>query len=82
MYTLRRILEKGRISNLELGDSYEVAYSNSEAFNIQAEVMGKDFKKDNFLCCITSKNYPIWISNDETDNYIMTESGKTFERIS
>jgi len=94
MYTLRRILEDDAVINFGLGSSYTVIRKGSERFEeISKDYWGKIYKdvKDSKLNLRVAErdNEAFIVAEDGTNhfilpwqrNYVMTDSGKTFERL-
>ena len=79
MYTLRIIEQDGQVSNQNLGDNYSVTYKTC-----------KEYEKIAASATTNERTYAIVVGNDGKvvfplfDNrkyFVMTESGKTFERL-
>ncbi len=80
MFTLRIIEQKGQTSNQSLGNFYTVTYKAS----------CKDYEKAASKTITNEKTYAIVVGDfgkvvfplfDNREYFIMTESGKTFERL-
>lgn len=86
MYTLRTILKTGEQHNKALGDSYSIVWridSLKEFTKISKIFFGDDDDHGDVFAFITSDGgseiIPI---RKNRDNYIMTEKGQTFSRLS
>lgn len=81
MYTLRIISEndKLRTANQSLGNDYSVTYKNSPLFE---ETSKPAICNENTYAVVVGNEgkivYPLFKGNDY---FIMTESGKTFEKL-
>jgi len=80
MYTLRIIEQNGQVSNQNLGDNYSVTY----------KATCKEYEKIASVAITNEKTYAIVVGNDGKDvfplfdnkkYFVMTESGKTFEKL-
>jgi hypothetical protein len=80
MYTLRIIEKDGQVSNQSLGENYSVTY----------KATCKDYEKVASGAVTNERTYAIVVGNDGKvvfpifDNikyFIMTENGKTFEKL-
>lgn len=92
-----RIIEKTRksadkpfatiIENFELGDAYSVIPNNSDEYSTigSEELPDFDLSKGTALICGSNEKAIYVIEKDDDNNefqyYIMSDSGKTFERL-
>lgn len=69
-------------SNLYLGDHYKKYSLENDLYGELLNKLVDERYRDNVICILTydnsTKQVPIFREND---NYIMTESGKTFEKL-
>lgn len=90
MYTLRQITKEGVQANLALGNHYAVVTKHSspeaferiykDAYDSQDMVLEKGINPDCYAMIQSDLQPFIFLRNGE-DNYIMTDSGKTFAKI-
>lgn len=80
MYTLRIITPDHIVTNQNLGDWYTVSRKGSPVFEKEISLMGgsgvseiEAFVHGESNCCV--------VVAPGSDYYVMTESGKTFERL-
>ena len=80
MYTLRIIEQNGQVSNQSLGENYSVTHKET----------CKDYEKVASVAITNERTYAIVVGNsgkvvfplfDDRQYFIMTESGKTFEKL-
>jgi len=80
MYTLRTIEQDGQMSNQSLGENYSVTY----------KATCKDYEKVANGAITNKRTYAIIVGNngkvvfplfDNRKYFVMTERGKTFERL-
>jgi hypothetical protein len=83
MYTLRQVTPNGVIHNEFIGTKYSVIHRSkaSNEFESLCEIEKRDLKSP-IIAFVLSEGgkvaYPIW---EGAEYFIVTESGKTFERI-
>lgn len=80
MYTLRTVYKDKTVSNINLGASYTVCYPASPAFNKKTASMDGDRISDIRLF-VFSESGTCFVIDGENQYFIMTETGKTFERL-
>jgi len=79
MYTLRIKTEKA-LRNIALGGSYSVSYPGSPIFEFEVKQMKKGSTSD-IKCFLHSEDGVCFIIAQTGEYYIMTDSGKTFEKL-
>lgn len=86
MFILRTITGDGHELNRVLGDSYNIDYKEKHPESFKGDTPFAEWDKlhpDELYGCITynrgSEIIPLW---KKQQNYIMTETGKTFANIS
>jgi hypothetical protein len=82
MYTLRTITEKNVTSNLYLGEHYKKYSSDHDEYDKMINDLVDKPYQDQVKCIIlydnSTQQVPVFNTNQ---NYIMSESGKTFEKL-
>jgi hypothetical protein len=81
MYTLRTVHKEGKSHNQFLGDNYATLYKDT----------CDEYEKTAAICTTNENTYAIIVASDGSkliplykgnqDYYIMTERGKTFEKL-
>jgi hypothetical protein len=81
MYTLRKISKKGKYEmNISLGKGYTLTTRESEKeFNEYLEINGRD--DENIFAFVTGDSTGVLALVTTQHNYIMTESGATFDNL-
>ena len=81
MYTLRKISKKGKYEmNISLGKGYTLTTRESEKeFNEYLEMNGRD--DENIFAFVTGDSTGVLALVTTQHNYIMTESGATFDNL-
>jgi hypothetical protein len=75
-----RIVEKESITNIAIGDNYEVGRKGSVIFD-EFVAVNDWVDSDNIKCVIETPHHDgIHIENNQ-EAYIMTNSGQTFEKL-
>jgi hypothetical protein len=80
MYTLRILTKNHETLNFNLGESYTVSHKGSFAFDEKTEGMGGSLK-ENIKSVIMGENGVNAIVTSDQTYFVMTDSGKTFERL-
>lgn len=81
MYTLREVTEKKVISNTNLGDSYKVFSHTHDLFKEWTNELISPENRDKVKYWVLHSGNKKECLFQENENYIVTESGKTFERL-
>lgn len=79
MYTLR-ILTKNAVQNIAIGGSYSVSYEGSPVYEMEFKKLDGSIK-DELKCILHSESGTAFFIVQSGEYYVMTDSGKTFERL-
>lgn len=80
MYTLRIMTSDKQVTNHSLGGSYTVSYPSSSIFKKEVSLMdGSEVGK--IKCFLHAENGVCFIIAEGSEYFVMTENGKTFERL-
>jgi len=80
MYTLRILTKNHETLNFSLGESYTVSFKGSSVFEEKTSGMVGSVK-DNVKAVIQGENSLNTIITCDQTYFVMTDSGKTFERL-
>jgi len=81
MYTLRKITKTGTQLNFALGDYYYLVQAQNPEFKKMAEELEVDPNEVSGFVSGQDPSKPAHCLYVGHQNYIMTDSGKTFQRI-
>ena len=81
MFILRMIGKDSVAKNYELSDNYSVISKNYNTKDFLTFCEEKQVISDLFDGIITDENGKFFCLDKDTHYYVMTESGKTFERL-
>ena len=79
MYTLRVKTERA-LQNIALGESYSVSYPGSPVFEMEYKQLEGSIK-DELKCVLHGESGLCFLIVSSGEYYIMTDSGKTFEKL-
>ncbi|MCP4984858.1 MAG: hypothetical protein GY928_01975 [Colwellia sp.] len=83
MYNLRKITKDKIETNQALGENYTLVYrdKNKEDFNKLVEAYFKKGISEDVYCFVSSKLGQIFGLEEDSEAYIMTDSGSTFSNL-
>jgi len=81
MYTFRILSVEHVVTNHEIGNSYSVSYPGSIPFERYFKQFDGTLKKEDNKAVIEGENGFITAIEKDTTCFIMTDYGKTFERL-
>lgn len=79
MYTLRIIEQDGQVSNQGLGDNYSVTHKSCSEYEKVAA--GTIATERTYAIVVGNNGKVVFPLFDNKQYFVMTESGKTFERL-